>query len=375
MRIWKSGGIVILLVTIISLENSNLNLAYAASSNITNSTNASLPVVNGCPIFPANNIWNTPITNLPVDPQSAAYINSIGATTGLHPDFGSGDYEGETIGIPFTTVPAGQTKVKVSFEYDDESEPGPYPIPPNAPTEGGPNGSGDRHVIVMQEGTCKLYEMFDAEKQPDNSWKAGSGAVYDLNSNALRPADWTSADAAGMPILPGLIRYEEVKAGVINHALRFTVKTSRNTYVWPARHKASSSTGSNLPPMGQRFRLKANFDISKFTPDVKVILTALKTYGMFMADNGSNWYISGVTDERWDNDMLGLLKDVPGSAFEAIDESSLQVDPNSGQAKANGVASAPGGGTSSVPGAVSSSTIYSAICQAFKKINFNICSV
>lgn len=375
MRKWKSGGIVILLVTIISLENSNLNLTYAASSNSTNSTNTSSPVVNGCSIFPANNIWNTPINNLPVHPQSAAYINSIGATTGLHPDFGSGNYEGETIGIPFTTVPAGQAKVKVSFEYDDESDPGPYPIPPNVPTEGGPNGSGDRHVIVMEEGTCKLYEMFDAEKQPDNSWKAGSGAVYDLNSNALRPADWTSADAAGMPILPGLIRYDEVKAGVINHALRFTVKTSRNSYVWPARHKASSSTGSNLPQMGQRFRLKANFDTSKFTPDVKVILTALKTYGMFMADNGSNWFISGETDERWDNDMLGLLKDVPGSAFEAIDESSLQVDPNSGQAKTSGTASTPGGGTTSVPGAVSSSTIYSAICQAFKKIGFNICIV
>jgi hypothetical protein len=287
-----------------------------------------------CPIFPADNIWNTPIDNLPVHPNSATYINTIGASTGLHPDFGSGVWPpGSTspIGIPYIEVPGSQLLVDIIYtDWGDESDPGPFPIPPNAPIEGGPDGDGDRHVLVIDQDNCFLYELFYAWPQNDGSWEASSGAKYNLNSNALRPDDWTSADAAGLPIFPGLIRYDEVASGVINHAIRFTVPETRNTHVWPARHDASDLTGSQYPPMGQYFRLRADYDISGFHPQVQVILQALKTYGMILADNGSAWYLSGVPDERWDNDILHQLDDVPGSAFEAVDVSSLMVDEDSG---------------------------------------------
>jgi hypothetical protein len=287
-----------------------------------------------CPLFPANNVWNTRLDTLPVDPNSAAYVNNISATAGLHPDFGSGLWNGEPIGIPFTTVPSTQPLVAVSFGYAGESDPGPYPIPADAPIEGGPDSTGDRHVLVVQNGTCQLYEMWNAWPTPDGSWYAGSGARFDLQSNALRPAGWTSADAAGLPILPGLVRYDEVASGAINHALRFTVPYTRREYIWPARHYASSSTDPNRPPMGQRFRLKASFDISGFSPTNQVILTVLKQYGMFLADNGSSWYLSGVPDERWDNDDLHQLQVlVHGPDFEAVDESSLMLDPDSGEAR------------------------------------------
>ena len=288
--------------------------------------------VGGCSLFPGNNVWNTPITNLPVDPNSNAYINSIGATRGLKADFGSGLWQGGPIGIPYVVVPQGQPKVNITFDYDDESDPGPYPIPPNAPIEGGSNSTSDRHVIVVEQGTCKLYETWSSYPQGNGTWHAGSGAVFDLTSNNLRPDKWTSADAAGLPVLPGLVRYDEVAAGVINHALRFTVQTTRNTYVWPARHQASSNTSPNVPPMGQRFRLKTGFNISGFSHDTQVILTALKTYGMIIADNGSNWFISGAPDPNWNNDVLTELGQVQGSNFEAVDESSLQLNVNSGQA-------------------------------------------
>jgi hypothetical protein len=301
---------------------------------------AQLPVIGGCPIFPADNIWNVPINNLPVDPNSNAYINSIGSATGLHPDFGSGLYNGAPIGIPFVVVPPGQTKVPVSFLYDSQSDHGNYPIPPDAPIEGGSSSTGDRHVLVVQQGQgpipCTLYETYNSFPQNGGtSWKTDSGAIYDLTSNApLRPSTWTSADAAGLPILPGLARYDEVAAGEIHHALRFTVVHTRNSFIWPARHQASSSSNAAYPPMGQRFRLKAGVNISSYSHDTQVILTALKTYGMIVADNGSNWYISGAPDPGWNNDSLvtdfGKIK---GSDFEAVDESSLQINVDSGQAK------------------------------------------
>ena len=291
------------------------------------------PAMAGCPIFPGDNVWNARVDLLPVDPRSADYIATIGPGTGLHPDFGSGTWDGGPIGIPYAIVPGGQPPVPVTFDYADESDPGPYPIPADAPIEGGPASSGDRHVLLVDAGSCTLYELYAAYPGLAGSWHAGSGAVFDLRGNALRPAGWTSADAAGLPILPGLVRYDEVAAGAIRHALRFTVVHTRNQFIWPARHQASSSGNPAYPPMGQRFRLKAGFDVSGFPRSVQVILMALKVYGMFVADNGSNWYISGAPDERWNNDELHLLNQVHGSDFEAVDESSLMVDANSAQAR------------------------------------------
>jgi len=312
--------------------------------------------VAGCPLLPADNIWNVPVDALPLDPNSATYINTIGASRTMHADFGSGTWDGGPIGIPFITVPGTQPRVAVTFDYADESDPGPYPIPANAPIEGGPDSGGDRHILVVDRDNCVLYELYYAWPQPDGSWQAGSGAIYNLRSNALRPAGWTSADAAGLPILPGLVRYDEVAAGAINHAIRFTAPQTRRAYTWPARHYASSLTGSQYPPMGQRFRLKANFDISGFAPEVQVILRALKQYGMILADNGSAWYISGVPDERWDNDHLHQFGSIPGSAFEAVNVSSLMIDVNSGQARTASVTPTPTGTATSVPSATPTRT-------------------
>ena len=288
-----------------------------------------------CRVLPADNIWNTPIDDLPVDANSSAYINTIGASATLHADFGSGVWppgSDSPIGIPYVEVDPDQPLVAVNYTaYGGESDPGPWPIPGDAPIEGGPDGAGDRHVIVLDRYDCMLYELFYAFPQGDGSWNAASGAVYDLNSNDLRPDGWTSADAAGLPILPGLVRYDEVASGEITHAIRFTAPQTRNDYVWPARHYASSLSGSQYPPMGQRFRLKADFDISGYSPEVQVILTAMKRYGLILADNGSSWFISGAPDERWDNDMLHEWDDIPGAAFEAVDVSSLMVDPDSGR--------------------------------------------
>ncbi len=289
-----------------------------------------------CAVFPANNIWNSPVDKLPLDPHSAAYIATIGANGTVHPDFGSGDWppgSDSPIGIPYITVPGTQPKVEVSFDYADESDPGPYPIPANAPIEGGPDSTGDRHVLVIDINNCILYELFSAYPQAGGTWTAGSGAIFNLTSNALRPAGWTSADAAGLPIFPGLARYDEVASGEISHALRFTAPQTRKAYVWPARHYASSLTGTKYPPMGQRFRLKAGFDITGFSPQNQVILKALKRYGMMLADNGSAWYISGVPDPRWNNDDLHDLDGVRGSDFEAVNVSSLMIGPNSAAAK------------------------------------------
>ncbi|MCU0241824.1 MAG: hypothetical protein MUF51_05320 [Vicinamibacteria bacterium] len=261
-------------------------------------------------MFPADNPWNRDISNDPVDARSSAYIASMnGSTTKLHADFGSpSEY-----GIPWTSVPASQARVPMTFDYDDESDPGPYPFPRDAPVEAG----SDRHVLVLERDNCKLYEAFDCT-YTGPGWHCGSGAIFDLRSNALRPAGRTSADAAGLPILPGLARLTEVEASEIRHALRFTARRTQRAYVSPARHFASSSRDANLPPMGLRVRLKASYDIARFQGAARVILTALKKYGLILADNGSDWFISGETNPRWNDDDLNQLKTVPGDAFEAV---------------------------------------------------------
>lgn len=276
--------------------------------------NASL---NGKRIFSDSDAWNTPVDTAEIDPNSANLIASIGMDKGLHPDFGA-NWNGGPFGIPYVVVAGSQAKVNVTFDYDDESDPGPYPIPANAPIEGGEDSNGDRHVIVVDRDNWKLYELFDAHRQPDNSWHAGSGAIFDLTTNTVRPAGWTSADAAGLPILPGLVRYDEVNAGAINHAIRFTVSRTRRAYVAPARHYASSSTDPNRPPMGMRVRLKASFDISGFPARAQVILRAMKKYGMIVADNGSDWFFSGAPDSRWSDQELNTLKTIKGSNFEVV---------------------------------------------------------
>jgi hypothetical protein len=269
----------------------------------------------GCPVFPANNAWHENISKLPVSPLSTAYIASIGAHLDLHPDFGSN----LTYGIPYAVVPANQPKVPIHFTaYGDQSDPGPYPIPPGAPVEGGANSTGDRHVLVVQAGVCKLYELYSAHPNADGSWNAASGAVFNLRSNRLRPDGWTSADAAGLPIFAGLIRYDEIQRGYINHAIRFTAPSTQAGFIHPATHFASSSTNPNLPPMGLRLRLKAGFDIARFPRVARIILTAMKTYGLILADNGSPWYFQGATDPRWNDAALDTLKSVPGSAFQVV---------------------------------------------------------
>jgi hypothetical protein len=278
-------------------------------------------------------VWNTPIATLLVDPNSQSYITTIGTDKGLHADFGSGLWDGATIGIPYVTVNGSQQKVGIVLDYADESDPGPYPVPPDAQIEGGPLSTGDRHVLAVDTDHCILYELYSAYPQSDGTWQAGSGAIFNLAFNAMRPSTWTSADASGLPIFPGLVRYDEVVAGEIKHALRFTVPQTRKAFVWPARHQASNLTGQQYPPMGQRFRLKENIDISGFSRDTRVILTALKKYGMILADNGSSWYLSGAPDPRWNNDVLHELGRVTGAAFEAVDESPLMISQDSGQAK------------------------------------------
>ena len=277
-----------------------------------------LPSAPHCPIFPANNPWNQRVDALPVAADSAQIIASIGSSTGLHPDFGSGLYGGQPIGIPFDVVSSTTPRYRLSFEYADESDKVRYPIPKNVHIEGG----SDRHAILVDKSACRLYELF-ALHRTGSGWAAGSGATWSLRSNALRPAGWTSADAAGLPIFPGLARYDEVARGVIDHALRFTVQRTRRAYIYPARHYASSSTDPTLPPMGLRVRLKANVGISSFPRQARIVLQALKTYGMIVADNGSNWYISGAPNSGWSNDDLHTLGRITGADFEVVDTSSL----------------------------------------------------
>jgi hypothetical protein len=271
---------------------------------------AAPPTVGGCPVFPASNAWNRDISRTPVDARSSRYVAAIGRRLKLHPDFGGG---GE-YGIPLTIVPPSQPLVPITFtEAPDESDPGPYPVPLDARVEGG----SDRHVLVVQQETCKLYELFGAQQAGDG-WQAGSGATFDLRTGAPRPKGWTSADAAGLPIAPGLARPDEANAGAIEHALRVTVPRSSRAFRAPARHYASSSNDPNLPPMGLRLRLKRSYSLRGFHGQSRAILTALRRYGLIVADNGSPWFISGAADDRWDDADLEQIKRVPGSAFEAI---------------------------------------------------------
>jgi hypothetical protein len=285
------------------------------------------PPLPGRTVFPADNPWNRDVSQDPVDSSSDSLIASCGAANALHPDFGT-VYDGAPWGIPFVTVPGSQARVPVSFDYADESDPGPYPIPPSAPIEGGASSTGDRHVLVVDVDHWVLYELFDAHPVGFGaSWTAGSGAVFDLSSDALRPAGWTSADAAGLPIFPGLARYDEVAAGAITHALRFTCPVTRKAYVPPARHWASSQTSARLPPMGMRVRLKAGVDISGFPADVQVILTALKRYGMLLADNGGAFFLSGAPDARWNDADINTMKRLHGSDFEVVKMTGLVAGP------------------------------------------------
>ncbi len=285
---------------------------------------APLPKAPECPIFPSDNPWNTRIDDLPVAGNSGAIIRSIGRDTGLHMDFGSGLWEGAKIGIPFQVVSDSTPKKRVRFTYADESDKGPYPFPRRVKIEGGPDSDGDRHAIFVDKDNCKLYELYALYPRANGGWKAGSGAIWDLRSNALRPDGWTSADAAGLPILPGLARYDEVAAGVIDHALRFTVSESRSAHIYPARHDAGSSNDPDLPPMGLRVRLRADFPVGDYPPQAQVILRALQVYGMIVADNGSDWFISGAPNAGWDNDQLHSMDVVVGSDFEVVDTSSLE---------------------------------------------------
>jgi len=294
---------------------------------------AQAPTIGGtCTVFPADNIWNTPVDQLPVAGNSSTYVNTIGAATGVHADFGAGIWDGGPIGIPFITVLGSQTKYNATFLYADESDPGPYAVPLTAPIEGGSASTGDRHAIAIDTNNCILYELYRAFPQ-SSSWQGDSGAIFNLLLNNLRPSGWTSADAAGLPIFPGLFRYDEIAAGEIRHALRFTVPQTRRAFVWPARHYASSLTGTQYPPMGVRFRLRASFDISGFSPTNQIILRALKKYGMILADNGSAWYLSGAPDSRWNDSDLHNLGAVHGSDFEVVDVSGLMISPDSGQAR------------------------------------------
>ena len=285
------------------------------------------PSLGGCPLFPPDNFWNTPIDRLPVHPLSDAWVDSIGRYTGFHMDFGSGEWDGGPVGIPYNLADESTPTYLPDFYYPDESDPGPYPIPGNPKVEWG----SDHHILTVDTSTCTLYEIYDASLD-GQAWSGGSGAVWDLNSNALRPAGWTSADAAGLPILPGLVRYEEVAAGEIRHALRFTA-SSTSGYIWPARHLTSDEAAPGIPPMGARFRLKASFDLSPFPPELQAILRAMQVYGILLADNGSDWYVTGAPDEGWEDDMLHLLDAVTGNDFEAVEASLMMVDPDSGQAR------------------------------------------
>jgi hypothetical protein len=279
-----------------------------------------------CQLFPSSNPWNQRVDNLPVAARSGAIVKSIGLNTGLHPDFGSFKYG--NYGIPYTTVAGTQPKVSVKFGYANESDKGPYPIPANVPIEGGRGSKGDRHALIVDRDNCRLYELYRLFPPANgHGWTAGSGAIWNLGSNKVRPAGWTSADAAGLPILPGLARYEDVVHGGIDHALRFTVSETRKAYIYPARHYASDRTGLSLPAMGQRLRLRKGYDISRFPPQPRAILRALKLYGMIVADNGSDWYITGAPNKGWNDDALHMLGQVQGKEFQVVDTSALPRPP------------------------------------------------
>ncbi|MCU1451117.1 MAG: hypothetical protein JWP02_3287 [Acidimicrobiales bacterium] len=300
------------------------------------------PSAANCPILPADNVWHADISGLPVHARSGAWMgNMSSASTRLHPDFGSSGDPNAPYGIPWTAVPGSHAKVTPAFDYSDESDPGPYPFGPDTPIEGGQSAGGDRHALMLDHDTCVLYELYAANWNGGHP-TAGSGAVFDLRRNApLRPDTWTSADAAGLPILPGLLRLDEVQAGHVDHAIRFTASRTDRSHLWPARHDAGAASDANLPPMGARFRLRANFDMAGYRPDTQVVLRAMQHFGLMLADNGSNWYFQGTAENGWDDGFISDLKRIPASAFEAVDESSLMLDPNSGQYRGGVAGSAP----------------------------------
>ena len=311
MRQTSRCALSLLLCALVACGGDASSLTDPAGTSTSDTTSS--PALGARRVFPADNPWNTDISTQSVDPASATLIASCGLRN-LHPDFGS------IYGIPYTIAGSTTPQRPITFDYADESDPGPYPIPDGAPIEGGTSSTGDRHVLVVDTVAWKLYELSDAHPlNGGTSWRAGAGAVFDLNSNALRPLYWTSADAAGLPIFPGLVRYDEaVTKGAIEHAVRFTCPRTREGFISPARHYASSDSSSALPPMGMRVRLKASFDVGTYPAEVQVILRALKKYGMILADNGTGWYVTGAPDPRWNDDRLGALKQVPSSAFEVI---------------------------------------------------------
>jgi hypothetical protein len=336
----------------ISVSNPNPGQSTSSSINlqVTSTTQASAcsgmavgagASLNGFRPFPANNAWNQDISAAAVDPNSASYINFIGTTVSLHPDFGSGEYQGSYMGIPYSVVDSSQSPVNITFNaYGDESDPGPMPIPASANIEGYPNpGTGDRHVLVLDNNNCWLYELYGSSVNTDGSWNAGSAAVWDLQNYTQRPLGWTSADAAGLAIFPGLIRYDEAASGQIAHAIRFTLQHSTAAFVLPATHWASNSSAQFAAPMGMRLRLKSSFDISSFSATNQVILKALKQYGMIMADNGSSMYISGAPDNRWDNNDLHNLGSLNASDFEVVALGTVYTNANLPQGSAPTVSS------------------------------------
>ncbi len=291
-----------------------------------------------CPAFPADNVWNTPVTGLPVDSHSREWLSHMAAgSTYLHPDYGPGGGS-SPYGIPWQITSPNPRFIHVRFQYASESDKGPYPFSASTPIEGGPQATGDRHALMADPKTCVLYELYDAHYRPGGASTAGSGAIWKLRENHLRPASWTSADAAGLPILPGLVNYDEVKSGHLDHAIRFTAQTTDRKFIWPARHEAGAVSDANYPPMGARFRLRASFHLpaSRCSRPCQVVIAAMKTYGLILADNGSNWYFQGTTDRRWTYTMVDQLKQIPARDFQAVDETCLMVSPGSGQARQPG---------------------------------------
>lgn len=307
--------------------------AASAAHPSTSSQGVGSDDVGGCPVFPANNYWNTPVTNLQVDPHSDDWLSHMSPGSDLHPDFGK-SYGDQPVpyGIPITVVDDSHAKVPVKFQYRHESDPGPYPLGDDTKIEGGTHSSGDRHAIVVDSTSCELYETWRTQHKADG-WHAGSGATWDLNSNRLRPDGWTSADAAGLPVLAGLLRYDEVEVdGQVSHAIRFTTDDSQQAHIWPARHDAGSESDPAYPPMGARFRLKASFPLSGYRADTVVVLQAMQTYGLVLADNGSPWYFQGTADKRWPAGLIDQLKTIPAAAFEAVDTAPMEIRHNSGAA-------------------------------------------
>ena len=288
-----------------------------------------------CTAFPADNYWHADVSKLPLDPRGPAWLSHMSPTSKLHPDFGP-SYGAQPVpyGIPITYVKSSHVKAAVSFTYSDESDHVGYPLGTDTKIEGGTDSTGDRHAVIVDTGTCRLYELWKVHRTASGRWAAGSGATWSLTSNVLRPKGWTSADAAGLAILPGLLRYDEVRAGVVDHAIRFTTNVTAKAYLWPARHSAGSTTDlTHYPPMGARFRLKASFPISSYRADTRVVLIAMKRYGLVLADNGSPWFFQGTADNAWPSGLLDELKKIPASAFQAVSTAPLQVNSNSGQAR------------------------------------------